>query len=120
MVDINTSMNYLKSAIFREIRKDNSEFQNQTDEDLNKILFYHPNGLRLSLTGFIAVKKVFTAYSFEMPDTLKSRHKFGLSKMAYPYFFTKRRLILFSEVDAMVIKIQGGIEGFLETCSQID
>jgi hypothetical protein len=40
--------------------------------------------------------------------------------MEYPYFFTKSRLILFSEMDSMVIKLHGGIEGFLETCSQLD
>ena len=40
----------------------------------------------------------------------------GLSKMKYPYFLTAKRLVLFSEMDAMVIKLQGGIDKFLENC----
>jgi hypothetical protein len=40
--------------------------------------------------------------------------------MEYPYFLTPRRLILFSEMDAMVVKLRGGIESFLESYSQFD
>jgi hypothetical protein len=110
----------LKKAIFEELRKQNEELAVINDENLNKLLFKYPDRLNLSLTGFIAVKKVFTAYSFEIPATLKSKHRYGMSRMEYPYFLTPKRLVLFSEVDAMVIKIQGGIEAFLEVCSQID
>lgn len=113
-------MNPLKIAIFTELRTHNQNLQPFTDEDLNALLFVYPDGLRLTLAGFINVKSVFTAYSFELPDTLKSRHRRALSTLEYPYFFTKRRLILFSEMDAMMIKLQGGIESFLETCSQVD
>lgn len=110
----------LKKAIFGEIRKNNEDVNGLDDIQLNKLLFHHPDGLRLSLKGFVIIKSIFTAYSFAIPETLKSRHQFGMSKMEYPYFFTKRRLILFSEMDAMVIKLHGGIEGFLEACFQID
>lgn len=113
-------MSPLKLAIFREVRNQNETLVTLPDEDLNKLLFHHVGGLRLSLSGFIIIKKIFTAYSFEIPHSLKSRHRYGMSKMEYPYFFTAKRLILFSEMDAMIVKIHGGIEGFLETCSQID
>ena len=113
-------MGPLKKAIFTEIRNKHEKATPLDDNQLNCLLFHHPDGLRLSLTGFIVIKAIFTAYSFEIPDTLKSRHQRGMSKMEYPYFFTARRLILFSEMDAMVVKLAGGIEAFLETCSQID
>lgn len=120
MAFINIDMSPLKIAIFEEIRKHYDQASDMDDDRLNKLLFHHPDGLRLSLTGFVIIKAIFTAYSFEIPETMKSRHRFGMSKMEYPYFFTKKRLILFSEMDAMVVKIHGGIEGFLETCSHID
>lgn len=110
----------LKSAIFIEVKKNYPESETLSDDQLNKLLFHHPDGLRLSLKGFVVIKKIFTAYSFELPDTIRSRHQFGMSKMEYPYFFTKKRLILFSEMDAMVIKLHGGVQGFLENYSQID
>lgn len=113
-------MSPLKIAIFNEVRSREEVYNSHGDEDLNKLIFHHADGLRLSLSGFIIIKKIFTAYSFAIPATLKTKHRYGMSKMEYPYFFTARRLILFSEMDAMVIKIHGGIEGFLETCSQLD
>jgi hypothetical protein len=113
-------MHPLKILIFIEVRKSFAEYQQSDDLALNKLLFMHIEGLRLSLTGFRLIKKIFTAYSFELPDTIMSRHQRGMSKMEYPYFFTAKRLILFSEMDAMVIKLAGGIEPFLETCCQLD
>lgn len=110
----------LKSAIFTEVRKTIDESATLDDEQLNRLLFHQPNGLRLSLKGFLVIKSIFTAYSFAIPETLKTRHQRGMSKMEYPYYFTAKRLILFSEMDAMVVKLHGGIEGFLETCSHLD
>lgn len=113
-------MNPLKVAIFNEVRKTIEKASAFSDDDLNQLIFHHPEGLRLTLKGFLVVKSIFTAYSFELPDTIKTRHRFGLSKLEYPYFFTKNRLILFSEMDAMMVKLQGGVESFLENCSQFD
>lgn len=108
-------MSPLKKVIFEEIRRHhNDEAINLSDDEMNKLLFHHEDGLRLSLNGFIQVKSIFTAYSFKIPDTIKTRHRFALSKMEYPYFFTQKRLVLFSEMDAMVVRLHGGIESFLE------
>lgn len=117
---INTNVNRLKKAIFNEIRKNNSEYGARDDEELQRLFFHHNDGLRLSLTGFMQCKSIFTAYSFEIPETIKSKHRFGLSKLEYPYFFTKRRLVLFSEMDASMVKLCGGIEPFLESCYQFE
>jgi hypothetical protein len=120
MVSINIDMNPLKTAIFIEVRNKHEEAVPLNDEQLNKLLFHHPDGLRLSLKGFLVIKNIFTAYSFEVPETIKSKHQRSLGKMEYPYFLTSKRLVLFSEMDAMVIKLHGGIESFLETYCFID
>lgn len=109
-------MNSLKVAIFEEVRKNHTQSQDLTYDQFNKLFFAQSAGLRLTYTGFIVLKNIFTVYSFELPDTIKAKHQIGMSKMEYPYFFTKRRLILFSDMDAMMIKLHGGIEGFLEQC----
>lgn len=113
-------MHPLKVAIFEEIRKQNDTFIGATDEQMNSFIFHHNDGLRLSYSGFLVIKKIFTAYSFAIPDNIKTRHRYGMSKMEYPYFFTAKRLILFSEMDASVIKLSGGIENFLENCSHFE
>lgn len=113
-------MNTLKKTIFNELRIKNEELCNNTDDQLDTLIFHHRSGLRLSYSGFLLLKNVFKVYSFEIPATIKTKHWYGLSKMEYPYFFTKKRLILFSEMDAAVIKLHGGIEQFLERCSEFD
>jgi hypothetical protein len=112
-------MSTLKNAIFNEIRKTHEKAAPLDDDQLNKLIFHHPNGLRLSLSGFVIIKAIFTAYSFEIPVTLKSKHQRGMSTFTYPYFLTNKRLILFSDMDAMTVKLCGGIEQFLDTCSTI-
>ena len=109
-----------KKLLFEEIRKFDAEIAPMSDIELNKYLFHWPDGLRLSLAGFIIIKKQFTAYSFEMPVTVRARHQMALAKMEYPYAIRRKRLILFSEMDAMVVKLAGGITQFLETYSQLD
>lgn len=110
----------LKVAIFNEVRKQHEKSALLSDEELNQIIFHHPNGLRLTYSGFLILKNIFTVYSFEMDTTLTAKHHIGMSVMEYPYYINPKRLILFSEMDAMVIKLQGGIKGFLETCFNLE
>lgn len=120
MVVINTDMHPIKIPLFEELRKSRPEFVEIKDEGLNKLLFQNPSGLRLSLTGFVACKAIFTAYSFEMSMNIVARHRMALSKLEFPYYFTAKRLILFSEMDAMMVKLHGGVESFLESCTQFE
>ncbi len=108
-------MHPIKHLLFEELRKHTPEYVDQTDDELNKLFFYNPSMLRLSLTGFISCKSIFTAYSFEMSDEIVSRHRRALSKLEFPYYFTTKRLILFSEMDATMVKLCGGIAAFLES-----
>jgi hypothetical protein len=104
----------LKKLIFEEIRKIHEESSNLDDSELNKLFFHTPDSLRLSLSGFVIVKNIFKVYSFTIPENIKSKHYKSLSKFEYPYFLTSKKLILFSELDATCITLQGGVENFLE------
>jgi hypothetical protein len=113
-------MQPLKTAIFKELRATTNKVDAFTDEQLNDVMFHHSDSLRLSYGGYLWMGKMFTAYQFPVPNTLKSKHQIGLSKMEYPYYITPNRLVLFSDTDAMVVKLAGGIERFLEINFQID
>lgn len=104
----------LKVAIFNEVRRQHSKFANSTDDELNQIIFHYPTSLRLSFRGFLVLKNIFTVYSFEMDMSLTAKHQIGMSTLTYPYYINPKRLILFSEMDALVVKLQGGIKPFLE------
>lgn len=108
----------IKKAIFAEVRNTQEKASNWSDEQLDSLIFHNRSGLRLSYSGFTILKNIFTVYSFEIPVTIKSKHRYAMSKMEYPYFFTSKKLMLFSELDAMVIKLHGGIDKFLEIFSQ--
>lgn len=112
-------MSTLKESIFREVRIHHAKSADLTDDQLNHLIFHHDSGLRLTYSGFLILKNIFTVYSFEMDCELKARHHIGMSKMEYPYYMTSKRLILFSEMDSMVIKLHGGIKGFLENCFRV-
>ena len=111
-------MNGLKEAIFGEVRKNKEELADISDSDLLKLLFHYADGMRLTYTGFIVLKNIFTVYSFELSENIRPKHRLAMSKFTYPYFFTKNRLILFSEMDATIITLSGGLDNFLEVHSK--
>ena len=106
-------MDKLKLAIFNEIRENFTIHSTKTYDELDELIFY-TGTFRLSYTGFLILKKIFTAYSFPVNSELKAKHQMGMAKLEYPYFTTAVRLVLFSEMDAMVINLYGSVESFLE------
>lgn len=113
-------MENLKTAIFSEVRKHHKQAEGLTDDELNCRIFHNGSSLRLTFGGFLILKNIFTVYSFEMPPNAKVKHHIGMSKMEYPYYITSKRFILFSETDAMLIKLHGSVEGFLENYFNVD
>lgn len=112
--------NALKAAIFSEIRLVRKEAVKYTDAQLNAKMFHHSDSLRLTYTGLLMIGTVFESYSFEIPPVFKSKHRIGLARLEYPYYISPVRLIMFSDTDAMVVKLAGNIEHFLETNFQLD
>lgn len=113
-------MTPLKVAIFDEVRKTHDPGKIYTNDQLNTLLFYHQDAVRLTFHGYLILKKIFTVYSFELTTPLMARHQIGMSVMEFPYYISSKRLILFSEMDSMMIKLQGSVEIFLENCFNID
>jgi hypothetical protein len=109
-------MSQLKDAIFQEIRDSISELSHKNDDDLEKIIFNSRVGLRLSREGYKVFKRLFDIYVFDVPLTIKTKHILGLSTLEYPYYFSRKKLVVFSEGDALTIKLCGSVERFLENC----
>lgn len=105
----------LKSKIFSELRKQYNDFSEIDDSRLNVIIFHHPSGMRLSSSGFSAIKKLFDFYKFDIPENMKSRCNLALNKLEYPYYFISKKIYVFSEIDATMIKLSGGIDSFLDS-----
>ena len=110
----------LKTAIFAELRAVTNKADTFTDDQLNGVMFNHKDSLRLTYSGVLWMSKAFTSYQFPVDVPLKAKHQIGLQKMEYPYYITQNRLVLFSDSDALVIRLAGGIERFLENNFRID
>lgn len=104
----------LKAAIFNEVRLHHEKSRDSSDQVLSQVIFHHNGGMRLTFTGFLILKKIFTVYSFEMNGNIKAKHHIGMSTLLYPYYMTATRLMLFSEMDAMTVKLCGSTIQFLE------
>jgi hypothetical protein len=111
--DINTSMSPLKSILFSELKKAKPEFEGISDKEIDKQIFKMPSSMALTYSGFVILKKYFTAYSFPINENLKPKYVKNLSRLESPYFYITNRLIIFSSMDAMTIKLVGGVEQFL-------
>ena len=109
--------NRLKDAIFSEVRKNDIELSQHTNSQLNSTMFY-VSSMRLTYHGFLKVKRIFTAHSIPIESDLKNKHHMGMSMLDSPYYITAARFIVFSETDAMVIKLSGGVIPFLDNCFQ--
>ena len=105
----------LKDAIFEEIRKTRTDLADHTNNQLNAKVYY-VSSLRLTYHGFLILKKVFTAYSFEVDGHLKGKHYLGMSTLVSPYYVTGKRFIVFSRSDALAVKLSGGVIQYLENC----
>jgi hypothetical protein len=108
-------MSPLKKAILEEIKVKKVKLSARDNESLAKEIFLNSSSLRLSYYGYTTIRDIFTPYSFEMDDTIRPKHLIVLAKsMKYPYYLSRNRLILFSDSDALVIKLYGNVNRFLE------
>ena len=74
-------------------------------------------GLRLTTLGYNLLKKNFDSYSFSIEKgTIKNKLKLTLhDKMKWPYYIDNKQLVLFSEDDAMWLKIvSNNVDKFAE------
>jgi hypothetical protein len=106
----------IKRWVAEEMKQEIADFSECTIEEICAYSFCHPSTLRLTKLGFKSLRTIFTSYPFEIDRTiLKAKHLLAISKtMEYPYYITDKELILFSTNDAVVIKLSGSVEKFLE------
>ncbi len=104
----------LKSEIFTLIREKLPLYVKYTDEELDKIVFHTHENIRLSQQGYKILSALKKSHSFEIPQDLSSKHSMALSVLSGPFYRTVKRIYIFSDEDALMIKVSGGIEQFLD------
>jgi len=76
-------------------------------------VFQSKNSLRLTAYGCKLFKRNFDHWIFESPKIITSGQIIHLQRtVTYPYYFDKRKIILFNEKDAFIAKL-GGIDQWL-------
>ena len=110
-------MQELKHRIMSEVRDEVTVFAECTLEEMSAHFFLYPTTLRLTSAGYKHLRQVFTAYPFDIDkQLLRPKHLIALADaMEYPYYITHSSLVVFSDSDAMIIKLCGTVEKFLET-----
>lgn len=76
-------------------------------------IFYNKHTLRLKLSGARALQKEYESWELEPPVMSAGNMISLMKKMTFPYFVDKKKLILFTEVDAMFAKLAGA-QGWLD------
>jgi len=76
-------------------------------------IFYNHTTMRLKLSGARALQKEYENWEFEPPSMSAGNMINFMRKMTFPYYIDKKRLILFTEVDAMFAKLAGA-QGWLD------
>lgn len=108
--------------ILNTIRDNNPRYKNHNDLDLSYHIFKHPSQKRLSFAGLCLLQKHHKSYQFEynVKDDLSIKARISLArKDIHPYYLGATKLILFSETDAIMLKLLGGdVEEWL--CREFD
>ena len=109
-------MEKIKIAVVEEIKKCKDSVAHVDTERLCNEVFSCPSSLRLTYSGYLLTKYAFKEYSFDIRGvSLVPKHLISLGKtMQFPYYITVSKLVVFSEADAVVIKLCGSVHKFLE------
>ena len=76
-------------------------------------IFQNTNTLRLKRKGARAMQRKFESWELEPPVMTAGNMINFIRKMTFPYYIDKKRLVLFTEVDAMFAKLAGA-QGWLD------
>ena len=81
-------------------------------------LFYNTKkkGLRLTRLGYELLRKEYDYYPFALAKETKvtAKHILALDReMQWPYFLTKKQIVLFSEEDSVIFKLVDGYENWI-------
>lgn len=81
-------------------------------------IFYNTEkkGLRLSSLGYQLLKREFDCHTFPIDKESKVtvKHILALdSQMIWPYYLTSKQIVLFSDEDAVFLKLVGGYDNWI-------
>ncbi|BDR25715.1 hypothetical protein RVBP17_2420 [Pseudomonas phage sp. 30-3] len=106
----------LRDSIFSYLRENNESLTELTDIELNRFIFAHPSSFRLSYDGLKLFSKLFTSYTYHIDFKITFRQRLLLGRhLKFPYYFSDKRLILFSYDDSLYLNLIGDIKLWLES-----
>lgn len=105
-----------RTDVAEELKMHFSELKNTAETEIASMIFRSTANLRLTRVGMTAYSRVHTAFTHTHKRALLPRHLMGIGReITSPYYLSEKLFIIFSEEDAMMIKLCGGIDRFLET-----
>ena len=99
----------LKEFIFDELIQ--GDFEGETHDSLDGLIFMAPTTLRLRPFGFQALKKVYTHERFDLSEKLTGRELLTLKNhVTWPYYLPTNHghLDLFTIKQAFILRLNGG------------
>lgn len=77
-------------------------------------VFFRPNNIRLSYDGNRLLSKICESYPFKHNNTFKPKHLIELTrKFKLPYYMSSNYIVVYSEVDAVLLTLIGDPNEFL-------
>jgi hypothetical protein len=91
-----------------------AEFSESLDGDAESTIFRRPGSLRLTYTGHRHLSKLAKCWVFEHTDQFLTKHIIGLSALTGPWYLSHKYFAVYSDEDALLLKLHGSVQQFLE------
>lgn len=105
-----------QTSVARELKAHFSELKDTFEGDIVGMVFRSSASLRLTNVGKTAYSRVHPAFIYKHDHKLLPRHMMGIAReITSPYYLSETLFVIFSEEDAMMIKLCGGVNRFIET-----
>lgn len=106
-----------QDEIAKEIKLHYPDIKEKDTNAIQSAMFRSTANLRLTRIGMTLYAGAnHTAFTYKHDNALLPKHLMGISRQIQsPYYLTPRLFIIFSEGDALMIKLCGGLGRFIET-----
>lgn len=105
-----------QNSVARELKIHFLELKDKPEKDIVNMVFRSSANLRLTVVGKTAYSRVHPAFIYKHERALLPKHLIGIAReIKEPYYLSDRLFVIFSEEDAMMIKLCGGVNRFIET-----
>lgn len=108
----------IKKIVIAECKKTVPLLLPLDDESIDNKMFKIRSSLRLTYTGLKIMEQVFSAYHFRPTARLTAEQLMGLGTLEFPYYISTNSIVLFSDSDAMMAKLEGSINLFLKNAQK--